>query len=101
MQICSKFETSPSAANHKIFSKLKIDSEWAHLISFVELIGFPTTGMAKSSNKKFMEYLMSDENKSHLIVLSLNLSTAFSLLPLLLHWDYIALDLGSLLTPYI
>ena len=52
---------------HKIFSKLKIDSEWAHLISFVELIGFPTTGMAKSSNKKFMEYLMSDENKSHLI----------------------------------
>lgn len=54
---------------HKIFSKLQIESNWASKISFVELIGFPTTGMAKSNNKIFLEYLMSGENRNHLIEL--------------------------------
>ena len=48
---------------HTIFSKLKLSSELSSKISFVELIGFPTTGMAKSNNKSFLNYLLSEENK--------------------------------------
>ena len=54
---------------HKIFSKLNVESNFASKISFVELIGFPTTGMAKSNNKIFLEYLISAENRKHLIEL--------------------------------
>ena len=54
---------------HKIFSKLNVESNLASKISFVELIGFPTTGMAKSNNKIFLEYLISAENRKHLIEL--------------------------------
>ncbi|WP_035671322.1 hypothetical protein [Flavobacterium sp. 83] len=54
---------------HKIFSKLKVDNEASSKISFVELIGFPTTGMAKTNNKIFLEYLISEENRNHLIEL--------------------------------
>ncbi|CAM4033584.1 Imm27 family immunity protein [Flavobacterium antarcticum] len=54
---------------HRIFSKLKVESNQASKISFVELIGFPTTGMAKSNNKIFLEYLISEENRIHLIEL--------------------------------
>ena len=51
---------------HKIFSKLNLNSNVADKISFVELIGFPTTGMAKKNNKKYLSYLISGQNKSHL-----------------------------------
>lgn len=51
---------------HSIFSKLKIDSNFSDKISFIELLGFPTTGMAKTHNKTFLEHLISDENKNHL-----------------------------------
>jgi hypothetical protein len=51
---------------HKIFSKLNLNNSYSDKISFVELIGFPTTGMAKKSNKVFLEYLVSDANKKHL-----------------------------------
>ena len=54
---------------HKIFSKLNIESSFSNKISFVELIGFPTTGNAKSNNKLFLEYLTSDANRNHLIEL--------------------------------
>ena len=54
---------------HKMFSKLKIQSGCASQISFVELIGFPTTGMAKKSNKLFLAYLTSPENANHLVEL--------------------------------
>jgi len=54
---------------HKIFSKLKVESKYADKISFVELIGFPTTGMAKTNKKTFIDYLLSNENRSHLIEL--------------------------------
>ena len=40
---------------HKIFSKLNVESSLASKISFVELIGFPTTGLAKPYNKIFFE----------------------------------------------
>lgn len=36
---------------HRIFSKLKVESNFSDKISFIELIGFPTTGMAKNNNK--------------------------------------------------
>lgn len=52
---------------HKIFSKLNIDSKASHKITFVELIGFPTTGMANSNKKVYLEYLISKENRNHLI----------------------------------
>ncbi|HQE34138.1 MAG TPA: hypothetical protein PLO52_09795 [Flavobacterium alvei] len=54
---------------HKIFSKLNVESSLASKISFVELIGFPTTGMAKTNNKFFLNYLISTENRKHLIEL--------------------------------
>jgi hypothetical protein len=54
---------------HKFFAKLNLDQSFSSKISFVELIGFPTTGMAKKNNKLFQEYLLSDENRKHLIEL--------------------------------
>ncbi len=38
---------------HRNFSKLKMPTTASDRISFVELIGFPTTGMAKSNRKIF------------------------------------------------
>jgi hypothetical protein len=54
---------------HKNFSKLNVGSCASTKISFVELIGFPTTGMAKSNKKDVLENLMSEANKNHLIKL--------------------------------
>lgn len=51
---------------HKIFSKLEINKKHAEKISFVELIGIPTTGMSMKNKKKFYEYLNSSSNISHL-----------------------------------
>jgi len=51
---------------HKTFSKLQLKSSASDKISFVELIGFPTTGMAKTANHTFRNYLISDLNKNHL-----------------------------------
>ncbi|MGZ9675924.1 hypothetical protein [Flavobacterium sp. GNP001] len=59
---------------HTIFSKLKINRAASSEISFLELIGFPTTGMAKSNTKVFNNYLLSEENKNHLIELDFFLS---------------------------
>lgn len=41
----------------------------ADRISFVELIGFPTTGMSSSNPKIFKDYILSNENRKHLIEL--------------------------------
>ena len=54
---------------HQRFSKLNFDSSVANKISFVDLIGFPTTGMASSNMKCFKEYLFSEDNNEHLIEL--------------------------------
>lgn len=51
---------------HSIFSKLKVESTYSDKISFIELLGFPTTGMAKTYNKIFLKFLISDENRNHL-----------------------------------
>ena len=51
---------------HRIFSKLEIDKNNADKISFVELIGIPTTGMSMKNSKKFYEYLLSNSNIAHL-----------------------------------
>ncbi len=59
---------------HKMFSKLNIDSTLADKISFIELIGFPTTGMAKKFKNVFNSHLISDENHNHLIQLDKLLS---------------------------
>ena len=54
---------------HKMFSKLNVKSSASNKISFVELIGFPTTGMSKSNKKIFLNYLTSETNENHLIKL--------------------------------
>ena len=54
---------------HTIFSKLKVDSNASSKISFVELLGFPTIGNATSRKKIFLEYLISEINRDHLIEL--------------------------------
>ncbi|HRG18733.1 MAG TPA: hypothetical protein PLP39_06555 [Flavobacterium lutivivi] len=54
---------------HKMFSKLDLKSIYADKISFVELIGFPTTGMAKKNRNRFINFLLSTDNKKHLISL--------------------------------
>ena len=59
---------------HQRFSKLNLDSSVANKISFVELIGFPTTGMAGSNSTLFKEYLFSEANSGHLIELDKLLS---------------------------
>lgn len=55
---------------HRMFSKLNFKSNYSDKIAFVELIGFPTTGMAKKNNNEFKKLLFSEENKSHLITLN-------------------------------
>jgi hypothetical protein len=54
---------------HTIFSKLKLESKFSSQIAFVELIGFPTTGMSKKNNKAFQNFLISELNRKHLIEL--------------------------------
>ena len=54
---------------HKAISKLNLESKLADKISFIEIIGFPTTGMSSLNYKQFNEYLLSQENKNHLIEL--------------------------------
>ena len=54
---------------HTIFSKLKLESKFSSQIAFVELIGFPTTGMSKKNNKAFQNFLISELNREHLIEL--------------------------------
>lgn len=54
---------------HKAISKLNFKSNYADKISFVEIIGFPTTGMSSTNNKQFNKFLLSAENKAHLIEL--------------------------------
>lgn len=52
---------------HRKFSYLKLDSNSSNEISFIELIGFPTIGMAKKNRKIYFDYLISEENRRHLI----------------------------------
>lgn len=54
---------------HKAISRLNLKSNLADKISFIEIIGFPTTGMSSSNHRKFNEYLLSPENEKHLIEL--------------------------------
>lgn len=52
---------------HQAVSRIKLNSEIADKISFIELIGFPTTGMSSNNHKQFKQYLLSEENRKHLI----------------------------------
>ena len=54
---------------HKAISKLNLENKLADKISFIEIIGFPTTGMSSVNCKQFNEYLLSQENKNHLVEL--------------------------------
>ena len=54
---------------HQAISRMKLDINLADKISFIEIIGFPTTGMSSTHHKQFNEYLLSPENKKHLIKL--------------------------------
>ncbi|WP_156129478.1 hypothetical protein [Flavobacterium sp. AED] len=54
---------------HNAISRLNLENNLADKISFIEIIGFPTTGMSSLNYKQFNEYLLSPENKNHLIEL--------------------------------
>lgn len=54
---------------HKAISRLNLSISFADKISFIEIIGFPTTGMSSTNYKLFNEYLLSSENRNHLIEL--------------------------------
>jgi len=51
---------------HSIFAALKLGSRYAEHISFVELIGFPTTGMAGRDRRGYAKLLLGAENRDHL-----------------------------------
>lgn len=51
---------------HQAVARINIPSHYSNKISFIELIGFSTTGMSSVNYKQFNEYLLSNENKSHL-----------------------------------
>lgn len=59
---------------HRIFSKIGLTPEYADKVSFVELIGLPTTGMSMKNSKQYYSYLVSEENSSHLVELDRILS---------------------------
>ena len=59
---------------HNAISRLNFDSKLANHISFIEIIGFPTTGMSSTKNHLFKEYLISEENLKHLIELDILLN---------------------------
>lgn len=54
---------------HKMISKINIAPTLADKISFIELIGFPTTGMAKNFKNEFNAHLLSEANYKHLVQL--------------------------------
>lgn len=54
---------------HSAVARINLPVELAHQISFVELIGFPTTGMSSTQPNEFYKYLLSEENRNHLIEL--------------------------------
>ncbi|MGV9003788.1 hypothetical protein [Flavobacterium sp.] len=54
---------------HQAVSRINLSSENADKISFIEIIGFPTTGMSSLNPKLFNEHLLSDENRNHLVEL--------------------------------
>lgn len=54
---------------HNSISRLNFSKNIARKISFIEIIGFPTTGMSSVNVNKFNEYLLSPENRNHLIEL--------------------------------
>lgn len=54
---------------HQAIKNLKFNSELAENISFVEIIGFPTTGMSSTKPAQFNKYLLSSDNHNHLIEL--------------------------------
>lgn len=51
---------------HRGFSKINLDKKFAKDVSFAELIGVPTVGMAGKNKKLFKEILLSEENRIHL-----------------------------------
>lgn len=51
---------------HRMFSNLRLTTNSAHKVSFVELLPYTTTGMSSSNRQAFMENLFSAENFTHL-----------------------------------
>ena len=54
---------------HKMFSKIGLTDQHKNEVSFVELLKFPTYGMAGKNRKDFLSHFLSDSNRSHLLML--------------------------------
>ena len=74
---------------HNAISRLNFESDLASKISFVEVIGFPTTGDSSKNSKLFNDYLLSEENRSNLIELDQLLNDNSKLI--FLYWGSIDL----------
>lgn len=72
---------------HKAISRLNLGSNLADKISFIEIIGFPTTGMSSTNYRQFNEYLLSTENRKQLIELDQLLNNSEKLI--FLYWGLI------------
>src|SRR5690606_40164467 len=64
-----------SIFNLSLHDALPIYSFHSDKISFIELISFPTTGMAKKFNNVYTSHLFSEANLNHLIQLDQLLSS--------------------------
>ncbi len=72
---------------HKAISRLNFDNNLANKISFIEIIGFPTTGMSSTNQSQFNKFLLSSENKNHLLELNQLLNNSKKLI--FLYWGII------------
>lgn len=54
---------------HKMFSKIGLTDQHKKEVSFVELLKYPTYGMAGKNRKEFLAHFLSESNRSHLLML--------------------------------
>lgn len=54
---------------HKMFSKIGLTDQHKKEVSFIELLKYPTYGIAGKNRKEFLTHFLSESNRSHLHML--------------------------------
>ena len=72
---------------HNSISRLNLNKEYSDRISFIEIIGFHTTGMSSTNKKQYDDYVLSSENKLNLIEIDNYLNNSDKLI--FLYWGLI------------
>lgn len=52
---------------HRMFSKIGLSELYKNDVSFIELLKFPTFGMASKNRKEFLHHFLSESNRQHLL----------------------------------